>query len=95
MNKEIELIIKKNYIISKQVDLVNIANYVGRKKITYKIQGSKGKMTSEINQLVDQLNDISDAISQLLLDTSKSVANIVTMFEKSDTDMSNAIDRIE
>lgn len=52
-------------------------------------------MTSEINQLVDQLNDISDAISQLLLDTSKSVANIVTMFEKSDTDMSNAIDRIE
>ncbi len=95
MNKEIELIIKKNYIISKQVDLVNIANYVGRKKITYKLQGSKGKMTSEINQLVDQLNDISDAISQLLLDTSKSVANIVTMFEKSDTDMSNAIDRIE
>ncbi len=95
MNKEIELIIKKNYIISKQVDLVNIANYVGRKKITYKLQGSKGKMTSEINQLVDQLNDISDAVSQLLLDTSKSVANIVTMFEKSDTDMSNAIDRIE
>lgn len=95
MNKEIELIIKKNYIISKQVDLVNIANYVGRKKITYKLQGSKGKMTSEINQLVDQLNDISDAISQLLLNTSKSVANIVTMFEKSDTDMSNAIDRIE
>ena len=95
MNKEIELIIKKNYIISKQVDLVNIANYVGRKKITYKLQGSKGKMTSEINQLVDQLNDISDAISQLLLDTSKSVANIVTMFEKSDTDMSTAIDRIE
>ena len=95
MNKEIELIIKKNYIVSKQVDLVNIANYVGRKKITYKLQGSKGKMTSEINQLVDQLNDISDAISQLLLDTSKSVANIVTMFEKSDTDMSNAIDRIE
>ena len=95
MSKEIELIIKKNYIISKQVDLVNIANYVGRKKITYKLQGSKGKMTSEINQLVDQLNDISDAISQLLLDTSKSVANIVTMFEKSDTDMSNAIDRIE
>ena len=95
MNKEIELIIKKNYIISKQVDLVNIANYVGRKKITYKLQGSKGKMTSEINQLVDQLNDISDAISQLLLDTSKSVANIVTMFEKSDTDMTNAIDRIE
>ena len=95
MNKEIELIIKKNYIISKQVDLVNIANYVNRKKITYKLQGSKGKMTSEINQLVDQLNDISDAISQLLLDTSKSVANIVTMFEKSDTDMSNAIDRIE
>ena len=74
---------------------MNIANYVGRKKITYKLQGSKGKMTSEINQLVDQLNDISDAISQLLLDTSKSVANIVTMFEKSDTDMSNAIDRIE
>ena len=95
MNKEIDLIIKKNYIISKQVVLVNIANYVGRKKITYKLQGSKGKMTSEINQLVDQLNDISDAISQLLLDTSKSVANIVTMFEKSDTDMSNAIDRIE
>lgn len=95
MNKEIELIIKKNYIISKQIELMNISNCVSRKKITYKLQGSKGKMTSEINHLVDQLNDISDAISQLLLDTSKSVSNIVTMFEKSDTDMSKAIDRIE
>lgn len=43
MNKEIELIIKKNYIISKQVDLVNIANYVGRKKSLISFKGQRVK----------------------------------------------------
>lgn len=94
MYTRINLIIKNNYIKSKQIQLNAIAKSVSTKKITYKLHGSKGEMTDEINQLIDQINNTTSAIGKLLSDTSKSVFNIPMMFEKADDDMSNIINKL-
>lgn len=89
--KNIELIIKTAYIVSKRSELVSLNSKISGSKISMKLTGSKGSLADEINNAIDRINSATKQIGDFVNEATVSVLNISTKFEETDSKMADVI----
>lgn len=89
--KNIEIIIKTNYIAGKRTELVSLTSRISNSRISTKLTGSKGNMAEEINKTIEQINQITQQIGAFIGEATTSILNIPIEFEETDNKMSDIL----
>lgn len=85
----VEIVIKKELILSYASKLENIAEKVSQKKITCSISNSKGKTANSINSLIEELNTMGASLSCLMSNNATNVRQIAEQFSAIDADIAS------
>lgn len=85
----VEIVIKKELILSYATKLDSIAESVSQKKITCNVSNSKGKTANSVNSLIEELNTMGAALSCLMRNNAASVRQIAEQFSAIDAEMAS------
>lgn len=85
----VEIVIKKELILSYATRLDNIAKSVSQKRIACSISNSKGKTTNSVNSLIQELNTLGSALSHLMGTNATNVRQIAEQFSAIDADLAS------
>lgn len=85
----VEIVIKKELILSYATKLDNIAESVSQKKITCSVSNSKGKTATSVNSLIEELNTMGAALSCLMSVNATNVRQIAEQFSAVDADIAS------
>ncbi len=85
----VEIVIKKELILSYATKLENIAERVSQKKITCSISNSKGKTANSVNSLIEELNTMGASLSCLMSNNATNVRQIAEQFSAIDADIAS------
>lgn len=91
MAGKIEIIVKKEIILAESAKLERIAQSVAQKKISCSANNSKGNMPDAVNSLIEELNSVGTALSQLMQDNAKNVRLIAEQFSEMDSNISSTM----
>lgn len=85
----VEIAIKKEVVLSNATKLDKIAENVSQKKITSKVNNSKGKTANSINNLIEELNNVGTELGRLMNENAKNVRQIAEQFSAKDSDLAS------
>lgn len=85
----VEIVIKKELILSYATKLDNIAESVSQKKITCSVSNSKGKTANSVNSLIEELNAMGTVLSSLMSKNATNVRQIAEQFSAIDAEMAS------
>lgn len=85
----VEIVIKKELILSYATKLDNIAESVSQKKITCSVSNSKGKTANSVNSLIEELNNMGAVLSCLMSKNATNVRQIAEQFSAIDAEMAS------
>lgn len=85
----IEIAIKREVILSNATKLDKVASYVSQKKITGRINHSKGKTVTSVNNLIQELNNMGTELGRLMSENAKNVRQIAEQFSAKDEDLAS------
>jgi len=85
----VEIVIKKELILSYATKLDNIAESVSQKKITCSVSNSKGKTANSVNSLIEELNNMGAVLSCLMRKNATNVRQIAEQFSAIDAEMAS------
>ena len=85
----VEIVIKKELILSYATKLDSIAEGVSQKKITCNVSNSKGKTANSVNSLIEELNTMGTVLSCLMRNNAANVRQIAEQFSAIDAEMAS------
>lgn len=85
----VEIVIKKELILSYATKLDNLAESVSQKKITCSVSNSKGKTANSVNSLIEELNAMGTVLSSLMSKNATNVRQIAEQFSAIDAEMAS------
>lgn len=91
MAGKVEIIVKKEIILAESAKLERIAKSVEQKKIICSAKNSKGKTPDAVNSLIEELNAVGAALSQLMHENAKNVRLIAEQFSEMDSNISSTM----
>jgi len=92
LRDSVEIVIKKEIILSYATKLDNIAKSVYQKRITSSVSSSAGKTANSINSLIEELNTMGAALSSLMRTNAVNIRQIAERFSAVDANMASRLE---